>query len=187
MNIRQDDHRLRRPSCRTFFKEKHPMFRRALVVSILVLVVLLGCTRSDERSAASGVAPNFKLQDLSGKPVQLSDFKGKAVVLDFWATWCQPCRDSIPGMVKLQKDYADKGLVILAISLDGGAADDVRAFQKEQGMNYTVLMGTEDVATQYSVRTIPMMIVLDKTGNIQKRFLGAGNEDAIEKTVRQLL
>ena len=162
------------------------MSRRALVLSIIVLAVLMGCTRSDERGA-SGNAPNFKLQDVNGKPVQLSDYQGKPVVLDFWATWCQPCRDSIPGMAKLQKDYADKGLVILAISLDGGAVEDVRAFQKEQGMNYPVLMGTEDVATQYGVRTIPMMIVIDKTGKIQKRFLGAGNEEAIEKTVRQLL
>jgi peroxiredoxin len=163
------------------------MFRRPLVVSIIVLAVLTGCTRSDERSAASGTAPNFKLQDVNGRSVQLSDYQGKPVVLDFWATWCQPCRDSIPGMAKLQKDYADKGLVILAISLDGGAVEDVRSFQKEQGMNYTVLMGTEEVASQYSVRTIPMMVVLDRTGKIQKRFIGAGNEDALEKTVRQLL
>ena len=163
------------------------MFKRPLVVSILVLAVLMGCTRSDERAAASGDAPNFKLQDLDGKSVQLSDFKGKLVVLDFWATWCQPCRDSIPGMAKLSKDYADKGLVILAISLDGGASGEIKTFQQEHGMTYTVLMGTEDVASLYSVRTIPMMIVLDKSGKIQKRYLGAGNEDDIEKTVKQLL
>jgi len=164
------------------------MFRRTFAVCIIVLAVLIGCTRSDERSAVvSGDAPNFKLLDLNGKMVQLADFKGKPVVLDFWATWCQPCRDSIPGMVKLHKDYADKGLVILAISVDGGATEDIRSFQKEYGMAYTVLMGTEDVASQYSVRTIPMMIVLDKSGKIQKRYLGAGNEDDIEKTVKQLL
>ena len=164
------------------------MFRRAFAISIMVLAVLIGCTRSDERSTvASGEAPNFKLQDLNGKTVQLSDFKGKPVVLDFWATWCQPCRDSIPNMVKLHTDYADKGLVILAISLDGGATEDIRSFQKEHGMTYTVLIGTEDVAAQYSVRTIPMMIVLDKTGKIRKRYLGSGNEDDIEETVKKLL
>jgi len=164
------------------------MFRRAFAVSIIVLAVLIGCTRSDERStSASGDAPNFKLQDLNGRTVQLSDLKGKPVVLDFWATWCQPCRDSIPGMAKLHKDYADKGLVILAISVDGGATEDIRTFQKEHGMTYTVLIGTEDVADQYSVRTIPMMIVIDKSGKIRKRYLGAGNEDDIEETVKQLL
>jgi thiol-disulfide isomerase/thioredoxin len=109
------------------------MFRKSFVLSIIVLAVLTGCTRSDDRSTSvSGEAPNFKLRDLNGKTVQLSDFKGKPVVLDFWATWCQPCRDSIPGMVKLQKDYAHKGLVILAISLDGGAVEIGRASCRER-------------------------------------------------------
>jgi peroxiredoxin len=164
------------------------MLKRTFAVSIIVLAVLIGCTRSDDRStAASGDAPNFKLQDLNGKTVRLSDFRGKPVVLDFWATWCQPCRDTLPGMAKLHTDYAGKGLVILSISLDEGATEEVRAFQKENGMTYTVLMGTEDVAAEYGVRTIPMAIVIDKSGKIQKRYLGAGNEDAIEKTVKQLL
>jgi peroxiredoxin len=164
------------------------MFRKTFVVAVIVLAVLIGCTRSDERSTgASGDAPNFKLRDLNGKTVQLADFKGRPVVLDFWATWCQPCRDSIPGMEKLHQDFAGKGLVILAISLDGGASEDVRAFQKEYGMTYTVLMGTEEVAAEYSVRTIPMMVVIDKSGKIRKRYLGAGNEEAIESMVKQLL
>jgi peroxiredoxin len=164
------------------------MFRRTIAVAVIVLAVLLGCTRSDERSTgASGDAPNFKLQDLDGKTVRLSDFKGKPVVLDFWATWCQPCRDSMPGMAKLHKEYADKGLVILSISLDGGAIEDVRDFQKEYGMTYTVLMGTEEAAAEYSVRTIPMMVVIDKSGKIRKRYMGAGNEEAIESMVKQLL
>lgn len=164
------------------------MFRKDVAAAIIVLAVLIGCTRSDERSTSvSGEAPNFKLQDLNGKTVQLADFKGKPVVLDFWATWCQPCRDSIPGMAKLHRDYADKGLVILAISLDGGGTEDIKSFQKEYGITYTVLMGTEDVASQYRVRTIPTMIVLDKSGKVRKRYMGAGNEDDIEKTVKQLL
>lgn len=164
------------------------MFRRTFAVIVIVLAVLLGCTRSDERSTgASGDAPDFKLQDLEGKTVRLSDFKGKPVVLDFWATWCQPCRDSMPGMAKLHKEYADKGLVILSISLDGGAVEDVRDFRKEYGMTYTVLMGTEEAAAEYSVRTIPMMVVIDKSGKIRKRYVGAGNEEAVESMVKQLL
>jgi len=164
------------------------MSMRAFAVAALVVAMLGGCTRSDERSTnTSGDAPNFKLQDLNGKMVQLSDFKGKPVLLDFWATWCQPCRDSIPGIKKLQKDYADKGLVILAISIDGGTTEDIRAFQQQHGMAYTILIGTEDVTDRYRVRTIPMMIVIDKSGKIQKRYLGVVDDDVIEKTVKQLL
>ncbi len=163
------------------------MFRKALALSILVFALLLGCTRSDERTAgASGDAPDFKLQDLNGKTVQLSDFKGKPVLLEFWATWCQPCRDSIPGMEKLHRDYAGKGLVLLAVSVDG-AVEELRAFQKERGMTYTVLMGTEDVASRYGVRSIPLTIMLDKSGKIQRRWLGAGNEEDIENTVKLFL
>ncbi len=163
------------------------MSRKAFALSILVFALLLGCTRSDERTTGvSGDAPDFKLQDLNGKTVQLSDFKGKPVLLEFWATWCQPCRDSIPGMEKLHRDYAGKGLVLLAVSVDG-AVEELRAFQKERGMTYTVLMGTEDVASRYGVRSIPLTIMLDKSGKIQRRWLGAGNEEDIENTVKLFL
>ena len=129
------------------------MFRKVLVLSILVMSLLFGCNARNETSAS---ASDFKLQDLNGKIVKLSDFKGKAVLIDFWATWCPPCREAIPGIEKLHKNYGGKGLVVLSISLDEGDWDSVKSFVTEHGITYPVLRGTEDVASQFQVRTIPM-------------------------------
>ncbi len=136
------------------------MFRKALMLSILVMALLFGCTARNETSAA---VPDFKLQDLNGKTVKLSDFKGKAVLLDFWATWCPPCRASIPGLEKLHKNYNGKGLVVLSISLDEGDWDSVKSFAAEHGITYPVLKGTEDVASQFQVRTIPMLVIMPRS------------------------
>lgn len=159
------------------------MFRKTLVLSILVMA-LFGCTARNDTSAA---ASDFKLQDLNGKTVKLSDFKGKAVLIDFWATWCPPCREAIPGIEKLYKTYSGKGLVVLGISLDEGDWDSVKSFATERGITYPVLKGTEDVASRFQVRTIPMMVIINKEGKIVKRYLGLGDDDELEKDIKAVL
>ncbi len=164
------------------------MFRRfaALIIVISISAVLSGCT--DRRVPSGGTtAPDFTLQDLNGKKVRLSDYKGKVVLLDFWATWCPPCRASIPGLEKIHKAYKDKGLVLLAISLDQGEWDSVKAFSAEYGITYTVLEGNEDVSDKYQVRTIPMLLVINKEGRISKRYLGFGNDEDLEGYIRSIL
>ena len=133
------------------------MFTKKPALLLFVIVLLFGCTNKSER--ATDAASDFKLQDLEGKTVKLSEFKGKPVLLDFWATWCPPCRASIPGIEKLHKSYGGKGLVVLGISLDQGGWDSVKDFVTESGITYTVLKGTDDVATKYNVRTIPMLVI----------------------------
>ena len=167
-------------------KEFVPMVRKFLVtLTAVVLVACFACTKDEKTNAAQ--APEFKLQDLNGKTVKLSDFKGKPVLLDFWATWCPPCRDSIPAIQKLQKAYADKGLIVLGVSMDQGGWDSVRAFVKEQGMTYSILKGTDDVTADYQVRTIPMLVIIDKTGKVVKRHLGVGGDDELEKDIKAVL
>jgi len=161
------------------------MFTKKPALLLFVIVLLFGCTNKSER--ATDAASDFKLQDLEGKTVKLSEFKGKPVLLDFWATWCPPCRDSIPGIEKLYKSYSGKGLVVLGISLDEGGWDSVKDFVTESGITYTVLKGTEDVATKYHVRTIPMLVIVDKEGKIYKRYLGFGDDDQLDKDVRSVL
>jgi peroxiredoxin len=156
-----------------------------IIASVLLLVMIAGCTRrSAEKGAAAG---DFSLQDMNGKIVTLSEFKGKVVLLEFWATWCPPCRASVPGLEKLHKEYRDKGLVVLAISLDQGDWATVRSFVSEYGITYTVLKGTDEVQTQYQVRTIPMTIILDREGKISKRYLGVGPDEDMEKDLKAYL
>ena len=161
------------------------MVKRFVVLSIVAIALLAGCT--DRGAQSDTMASNFSLQDMSGKTVRLSDFKGKVVLLEFWAAWCPPCRASVPGLEKLHKAYKDKGLVLLAVSMDEGGWDDVKSFIRESGITYTVLKGTEDVAIKYQVRSIPMMLVLNKEGKILKRYLGMGSDEELEKDIKTYL
>ncbi len=166
-------------------RETHSMFRNVVVAAILVMAVLVGCTNKSGQS--NGTASDFSLQDMSGKTVKLSDYKGKVVLLEFWATWCPPCRASVPGLEKLHNAYKDKGLVVLAVSMDQGGWDVVQSFVAEYGITYTVLKGTDEVSEKYQVRNIPMLLVLNKEGKISKRYMGFGNDDDLEKDIKAYL
>jgi peroxiredoxin len=161
------------------------MVKRFVVLSIVAIALLAGCT--DQGAQLDTMAADFSLQDMNGKTVRLSDYKGKVVLLEFWAAWCPPCRVSVPGLEKLHKSYKDKGLVLLAVSMDEGGWDEVRSFIAESGITYTVLKGTEEVAIQYEVRSIPMMLVLNKEGKIAKRYLGMGSDEDLEKDIKAVL
>ena len=161
------------------------MVKKAFVLPVLALLFAFGC--SDKQEQSSTKAPNFTLQDLSGKAVSLSDYKGKVVLIDFFATWCPPCRASVPMIERLHRTYTDKGLVVLAISLDEGGWDYVKSFQSEYGITYAILKGTDDVAMKYMVRTIPLIVLADKSGTVRKRILGFGSEEHLEQAIQTLL
>jgi len=162
------------------------MFKKLLAAGIIILALLPGCI-SKEKEAGSAAAPDFTLQDLSGKKVSLSGLKGSVVLLEFWATWCPPSRASVPGLERLHKSYGGKGLTVLAVSLDEGGWDKVRDFSAEHKITYSVLKGTDDVSTKYLVRMIPAMYLVDKQGIIRKQFLGEGNDAELEKEIKALL
>jgi len=162
------------------------MSKKAIVmVSIITLALFAGCTNK-EKGGATAAAPDFTLQDISGKKVRLADLKGKVVMLEFWATWCPPCRAEIPAIERLHTQYSGKGLTILAIALDEGGWDEVKAFVAEQKISYPVLKGTEDVSTEYKIRLIPVTVLIDKEGNIKKQYMG-GSDEALEKEIKALL
>ena len=160
------------------------MFRNVVVACVIILALAAACTRD---KGASSEAPDFTLQDVSGRSVKLSAQKGKVVLIEFWATWCPPCRESIPWLNKLQKEYADKGLVILAVSVDEGSWDDVKKFVVDHKITYPVLKGTEDVTEKYMVRLIPSLYVVDKQGITRKQHMGGGNEEELEQAIKALL
>jgi len=162
------------------------MFKNLLAAAIVIFALLPGCT-SKEKESASSVAPDFTLQDLSGKKVTLSGLKGSVVLLEFWATWCPPCRASIPGIERLHRAYGNKGLTVLAVSFDEGGWDKVKDFVAEHKITYSVLKGTDEVSTKYLVRMIPAMYLVDKQGIVRKQYLGGGSEEELEKEIKALL
>ncbi len=162
------------------------MLKRFVIPAIIVMALAAGCTDKGAQPG-SPAAPDFTLQDMSGKTVKLSDQKGKVVLLEFWATWCPPCRAAVPGLEQLHKAYKDKGLVVLAVSMDQGGWDEVKSFVAEKHITYTVLKGTDTVGEQYQVRSIPMTLILNKEGKVSRRYLGMGSDEELEKDVKAVL
>lgn len=112
---------------------------------------------------------------LEGDTLRLKDFSGKVVIIDFWATWCGPCRASIPLYVKLYEKYADKGLVVIGVDVNEGP-DEIAPFASEAGINYQLAFFNEDLNSIYAVQGIPTVFIFDKKGNLLENFVGYSSE-----------
>jgi cytochrome c biogenesis protein CcmG/thiol:disulfide interchange protein DsbE len=133
-------------------------------------------------------APDFTLQDLEGNMVTLSDYKGKVVIIDFWATWCGPCRKGIPDFVELQSEYGRDNLVILGINLDQGGVNGVKAFAKQYKINYPVLLPTQQVVAMYGgIRAIPTTFIIDRKGQVRQGFEGYRPKDYFVNVLAELI
>jgi len=150
---------------------------------LLAFALAADPSKSDPATPAPlTAAPAWKLKDLDGQLVDSAQFKGKVVVIDFWATWCVPCRSEIPGYVALQKKYGKDGLAIVGISLDTVAPAEVKQFVAQNHMNYPVVIGDESVTAIFGgVDAIPTTFIVDRQGNIRYRKVGAEGEAAFEK------
>ena len=124
---------------------------------------------------------------LEGGALDTSAFGGKVVVVNFWATWCVPCIEEIPGFNKLNQQLGGKGVVVLGVSMDEEGAERVRPFLKKHPMDYLVALGSEAVSKQYGLDELPVTIVFDRSGKQVKRFEGFTAEDALRAGVRQAL
>ncbi|MCG6913640.1 TlpA family protein disulfide reductase [bacterium BMS3Abin03] len=133
-------------------------------------------------------APDFTLYDVDSNQVKLSDYSGKVVILDFWATWCPPCRRGIPDLISIQSEYKDN-LVVIGISLDDETTQgDIPSFMKSFGINYPIVFGTMDVVTAYgNIEAIPTSFIIDQSGNIIKSYMGLVPKNIIKNEIDSLL
>ena len=137
---------------------------------------------------ADNPAPSFTLRDLNGKTVSLSDFKGKVVVLDFWATWCPPCVKEIPHFIELYEQYKDKGFVMVGISVDREGVSVVKSFAGKHRINYPILMTDGQVDKAYGgITAIPTTFVIDRAGNIRQKYVGYRDKAVFEADIKALL
>ena len=144
--------------------------------------------KAEQAGQIGTAAPAYELPDLDGKTVKNTDFLGKVVILDFWATWCPPCRMEVPHFVRLQSEYRDQGLEIVGLSLDAGGARDVRPFADEYKVNYTMLIASDKTAESYGgVVGIPTTFVIDRKGTIVRKFVGYTPPEAFEAVIKPLL
>ena len=138
-------------------------------------------------SASHLPAPDFNLSQLDGPTLRLSSYRDKIVLLDFWATWCAPCREETPNLVNLQKEYGDRGLQIIGVSMDD-SAEPVHAFYRQFHMNYPVVMGNAKTGELYGgVLGLPIAFLIDHNGRIYKKHVGATDPSVLEKEINLLL
>ncbi len=175
---------------------------RSLAIIFVIIAVVMGMIlagkylvkrQGGENLAASNVvglsAPDFELGSLDSKKIKLSDYRGKAVVLNFWATWCAPCKIEIPWFVELQKQYGPQGLEIVGVAMDENpTAEKIGKFAKEEGINYTVLLGTDPVADLYGgAEVLPTTFYIGRDGKIVARAFGLISHSEIEKNIQAAL
>jgi peroxiredoxin len=171
------------------------MNRLSFVVIMLCTGVLFStaaCKKGETPLPIIGnQAPSFTLTDVDGKKLSLSDLSGKIVILDFWATWCAPCKASTKELEKLHEKYKERGVVIMGISMDTGksAAEQVKVFAGKNGLTYKMLMDDGRMSKDYAIRNVPAMFILDKQQKIIKIYPGylPGLDTMIEKELDALL
>jgi thiol-disulfide isomerase/thioredoxin len=173
---------------------KRSPFALVVVAFVVALMLYFGYHQARQKGAAparitkSTVAPDFSLQSLDGTTLRLSDLRGKAVMLNFWATWCGPCKIEMPWFVDLQKQYGPQGLQIVGVAMDDASKEDIAKFAKDMGVNYPILIGKESVGDQYGgVNALPETFLVSRDGKIVDRIIGLEGKAEIEESIKKAL
>ena len=168
--------------------------RSAILVALAAVALLYGCSGPTSVRAAvkpekdRKPAPSFNLTDATGKAVKLADFKGKVVLLNFWATWCGPCKVEIPWFIEFQQTYKDRDFVVLGVSFDDDGWKSVKPYIEEKKINYRVMIGDELIAQHYGgVESLPTTFVVDKAGRIASIHIGLVSKSEYKNEIETLL
>lgn len=173
------------------------MQRRAwLTVCILVipfsLVLSVMSVGASDRAALQPVdqrkpAPEFALEDSAGKTATLKDYRGKIVVLDFWATWCHGCKEEIPWFAEFERTYGAQGIAVVGVSMDDEGWKVVKPFIQEAKVPYRIVLGNDSTAQKYGIQAMPDTFLIDRKGKIAAAYTGMINKDEVEKNIRALI
>jgi thiol-disulfide isomerase/thioredoxin len=166
------------------------IMKKIIAFLVFFFLIIGGCSQQEPVKILriGDNAPSFVLLDINGQKLSLADVQGKIVLIDFWATYCPPCRKSIPFLNELQKNYGGEEFTVLGLSMDG-STKNVTAFKKVTPIDYTVLMATEDVARKYNIRGIPTIYLLDKEGRIiyKTLFVNEPEKEHIKEKIEERL
>lgn len=134
------------------------------------------------------MAPRLVVKDLNGRTVRLSDYRGKVVLVNFWATWCPPCRVEVPDFVKLQREHGKQGLQIIGITYPPEEKDRVRKFARSHKVNYPMVLGTRETRARFSSdETLPLTVVIDRDGKVSDIISGILLRQEFEEKIKPLL
>lgn len=158
--------------------------KRFILVLLPLVIVLFVCAKTEKTSIFgnnSSQAPDFTVKDLKGREISLSNYSGKVVFLNFWATWCGPCKAEIPSFIEAYKQYKDKGMAIIGISVDRISPNSVLKFAEKYKINYPVIMSTAKIQKDYDPGPyIPTTIIVDQEGKIRHRHIGYMNKETLK-------
>ncbi|MGE7271972.1 thiol-disulfide oxidoreductase ResA [Brevibacillus panacihumi] len=171
--------------------KKNRIFIRVAILGLIIVALVFALYSSfvkDPKAVQVGSeAPNFSLLQLDGTPTILSDLKGRGVVLNFWGTWCEPCKAEMPALQKQYDAHKDKGLIIMGVNI-GESPITVEQFVKQVGVNFPILMDQKSEITKlYRIGPIPTTFFIDPKGEVKEIFIGEMSEEYIEKNVRKIL
>lgn len=164
-------------------------------MALFGLLACLACSHSRPANAQSvketkdrKTAPDFELKDANGKTVRLSDFKGKAVMVDFWATWCGPCKIEIPWFIDFERKYKDQGFVVIGVAMDDEGWPVVKPFVDQMRMNYRVVMGNDHTADLYGgIEALPTTVLIDREGKVASVHVGLAGKQEFQDAIEKLL
>jgi thiol-disulfide isomerase/thioredoxin len=153
---------------------------------VWLLALALASTVAHAQGAQK--APALTLNDIRGRSLRVSDYKGKVVLLNFWATWCPPCRAEMPDLVKLQREYAKQGLQIVGVTYPPETVKEVQRFVRKLGVNYPIALGTKETKSLFAqTETLPITVVIDRAGKVRDTIEGILLPDEFDQRVKPLL
>jgi peroxiredoxin len=165
------------------------MLSKKIAGTVLLALWIAMPTRTADLSPVGSRkdAPDFTLSDSNGASVKLSSYKGRVVLLDFWATWCEGCKVEIPWYMDFQKKYKEEGLSVVGVSMDEEGWKSVKPFLADKKINYPVVIGNEDLAKLFGITMLPVTLLIDRNGKVAELHIGMVDKDVFESEIRILL